>query len=545
MSSPHPGSLRRESALGWPLGVLSLASTLLLLTAPTAGDFHWFEAPSHAMNGAFILDFFKAFPIEAPVSWSIDYYLRYPALTILFYPPLFYFFEAFLYSVFGVSHFVAQASVSIFLFFLGLASYKLARLWLPPIPSIAAGVVTLGLPEIALWGRQVMLEVPAYCMAMWGVYFALSYARESRSCDLWAAAACLVAMLYIKQTAAFFIPVVMLVLLVEQGLVVLRRREVWIVAAVSVVVLLPLAAISLKFGQFNAELASGGEVARPHGFGPFAAVSAYARWFPAQVGWSPLILSALCVALMSWRDRGAWRNPMVLASIATFGIGYLFFTLIDLKDQRYTIFILFPFALLSVAAIHYLLPRRWSAAGCFGYAVAVFGCTLAFEKVPSVDGFRRSAELAIATAPAGSTVLFHGQRSAAFIFNLRALNNPTDLWVLRAEKLLVDYRQSQLHGYQEHETSADSLRNAFYRYGVTCAVVDSGFWTNLANVRLLLDVLTSEQFERLDKVPIHAVPPVNEKALSVYRNRYPVAETPEPFVVNMPLIGSRFSGRER
>ncbi|MGZ9271996.1 MAG: glycosyltransferase family 39 protein [Candidatus Binatia bacterium] len=527
------------------LSAICLAGTLLFFTAPTDGDFYWFEAPSHAMNGVFILDFFTSFPIEDPIGWAIDYYLQYPALSILFYPPLFYFFQSIFYLTFGVSHSVDHLSVSVSLIFLGLAIAKMARLWLPPTASIAVGVATLGLPEIALWGRQVMLEVPAYCMAAWGLYFAVVYVRFPLPRFLWGAAACLVAMLYIKQTAAFFVLAAILVLVVGQGLGLLRRRHVWIVAAVSVCALLPLAAISLKFGQFNAQLASGGDLQKVGGIDLFAEITAYARRLPMQAGWVPLILSGLCLGLISWRDRAAWRHPTLLASIATFGIGYVFFTLIDLKDQRYTIFILASLALLSVAAIHYLLPRRWSPVICLGYAAAVLGWTLAFEKVPYVDGFRTSAEIAIATAPAGSTVMFHGQRSAAFVFNLRALGNPTNLWVLRAEKLLVSYRQSQLHGYQEYEVTAESLRDAFYRYGVTCAVVDPGFWTNLANVRLFLDLLRSERFQHVDEVPIQANHPVSEKALLVYRNRDPVAEAPEPFVIDMPLIGSRFSGRVR
>jgi 4-amino-4-deoxy-L-arabinose transferase-like glycosyltransferase len=548
---PNSDVLQRWQWQGLAFGVMCLASTLLLITAPTAGDFYWFEAPSHAMNGVFILDFFRSFPIKDPVGWAIDYYLQYPALTILFYPPLFYVFKALLYLVFGVSHFVAQFSIAICLVFLGLGTAKLARLWLPPMPAIAVGVATLALPEIALWGRQVMLEIPAYCMATWGLYFAAAYVRAGASGSpdrpgfLWGMAACLVAMLYIKQTAAFFVLAAVLVVVVGQGLHVLRRRHVWIVAAVSVVALLPLVAISLKFGQFNAQLASGDGLQGADGLTLFAEATTYARWLPVQVGWVPLILSALCLGLIGWRDRGAWRQPPLLAALATFVIGYAFFTFIDLKDQRYTIFILAPFALLSVAAINYLLPQRWSAVGCLGYAAALLGWTLAFEKVPFVDGFRESAEIAAATAPPGSTVMFHGQRSAAFVFNLRALGNPTDLWVLRAEKLLVNYRQSQLHGYQEYEVTEDILREAFYRYGVTHAVVDPDFWTNLGNVRLFLGLIMSEQFERVGDVPIRANRPVNKKVLQVYRNRHPVAEAPEPFVIEMPLIGSRFSGRLR
>src|ERR1700740_3492250 len=84
------------------------ANAALLATAPTNGDFWWSDAPRHALNGAFVKDFIQAAPWHDPKSWAINYYLQYPALSILFYPPLFYIFEAITYAIFGVSHFAAQ-----------------------------------------------------------------------------------------------------------------------------------------------------------------------------------------------------------------------------------------------------------------------------------------------------------------------------------------------------------------------------------------------------------------------------------------------------
>ena len=92
--------------------LLALACLALLLTAPAAGDFWWQDAPRHAINGVFVRDFVAAQPVIHPSQWAIDYYLMRPALTIMFYPPLFYAVEAGAFALFGVSHFVAQAVVS-------------------------------------------------------------------------------------------------------------------------------------------------------------------------------------------------------------------------------------------------------------------------------------------------------------------------------------------------------------------------------------------------------------------------------------------------
>jgi hypothetical protein len=109
--------------------VFIAANTALLVTAPHAGDFWWSDAPRHALNGIFVKDFAAAAPWHDPKTWAINYYLQYPALTILFYPPLFYCFEAITFAIFGVSQLAAQAAVSLFTVVLGAATYGFMRLW--------------------------------------------------------------------------------------------------------------------------------------------------------------------------------------------------------------------------------------------------------------------------------------------------------------------------------------------------------------------------------------------------------------------------------
>ena len=129
--------------------IFTVFATVMFITAPTNGDFAWSDAPRHALNGVFVRDFFIAMPWEDPRQYAVDYYLRYPALTILFYPPLFSVFLAIAYSIFGFSHEVAQATVAFFHFLLGLAGYMLARRWMPSGYAIAASLLLAGAPEIA------------------------------------------------------------------------------------------------------------------------------------------------------------------------------------------------------------------------------------------------------------------------------------------------------------------------------------------------------------------------------------------------------------
>src|SRR6478672_905119 len=65
--------------------VFVVVNMALFATAPKSDDFWWSDAPRHALNGAFIKDLITAAPWHDLRQWAIAYYLKYPALTILFY----------------------------------------------------------------------------------------------------------------------------------------------------------------------------------------------------------------------------------------------------------------------------------------------------------------------------------------------------------------------------------------------------------------------------------------------------------------------------
>lgn len=91
------------------LSLLLLTVIILFVTgAPTDGAFSWPDSPRHALNGAFILDLIRDAPLNDPSGYAYNYYSQYPALTILFYPPFFYFVLAIFYAVLGVSQEVAH-----------------------------------------------------------------------------------------------------------------------------------------------------------------------------------------------------------------------------------------------------------------------------------------------------------------------------------------------------------------------------------------------------------------------------------------------------
>jgi 4-amino-4-deoxy-L-arabinose transferase-like glycosyltransferase len=527
----------------WGIFVLALACAALLLTAPTHGDFWWYEAPSHAMNGVFVHDFIAAMPLHDPVGFAIDYYLRYPGVTILFYPPLFPFIEAVFFAIFGVSHFVAQLAVCAMLLFYALGLRELARNWLPEPAAVAVGLVGLGLPIVTYWGRQVMLEMPAYAFLVWSTVFLVSDLKTPRAMSLFGAVLCFVLALYVKQTAAFFGFVIAIALLMRDGFGVFRRRAVWGTAIFGIVALLPLLAITLRFGATNADLATGAMEHMP--ILSAKSLLFYAAALPDQLGWSVLVLAVVFLLLQT--REGGWRDPLLLVGLLTVIVGYIFFTPIAVKDERYTVFLLGPLAVFAVAALYRLASRyqpspHLASAICLVFAVAVFGYGTLAVAVPRVDGFREAAEYVGAHAPANSTVLFLGRRSAAFVFDLRALGTRPDLAVMRGEKMLVRYKSGRQFGATPLPLSRADIEGFFPNYRIGYAVVQSGFWDDLAPVATMFAVLNAPPCVTVATIPITANVLHDDNELRIVRNDGALAATAAPFAYDMPMIGTRFSG---
>ena len=58
--------------------------------------------------------------------------------------------------------------MSLFTVMLGAATYGLVRLYFPRWSALGASLLVIGGPQIAFWGRQVMLDVPAHAVIVAG-----------------------------------------------------------------------------------------------------------------------------------------------------------------------------------------------------------------------------------------------------------------------------------------------------------------------------------------------------------------------------------------
>ena len=523
----------RERLLAWALVLLSVA--LLFAQAPHGGAFFWSDSPRHALNGVFVMDLIKAMPLDDPAGYAYRYYAQYPALTILFYPPLFYAISAPFYAVFGVSHETALGVVALHYLALGLGCWRLARFWLPVAPSLAFAVLVLWLPEVAFWGRQVMLEVPAFAFLVWSAVAVMAYLRGGHVRWLYLGAALLVLGMYTKISVAYMGVVYAALIAQRDGWAMLRQRHHWWVAALAVVGLVPLAVLTLKFGQANVQSVTG--VAD--------AVASRTNWqgwvwylqqMPSQVGWPLLVLALVGAGLAAWR-----RLPGLGFWWLGFAVGYLFFSSIDLKEARHSVFLLPSVVFFAVLALHTLVPARLQTWALAALVLATAGLTAWARPVYFVDGYARAAAEIARLAPPDSTVMFSGYRDGSFVFNMRAREDRRDLHVMRADKLLLGVAVRRELGVEQKGLTEAEIAEAINANGVHYVVMQPGFWTDLEAMQRFERVMASAQFEEVARIATPANHKAHETELVIYRNKGPVAQRPQGKEIELKIINRRIS----
>ena len=267
------------------IAVLLAFALALYATSDRSGGFWWFDSASHAFNGVFLHDFFRDREFSHPFEWAVRYFDQYPAITLGFYPPGFAILLVPFYWVFGPNQAAAQALMASASFALGAGTLRLARQcgW-DFATALAASVVLVTFPEMLLWERQIQPEVAAYALTIWGCCLLLDWLDCGSSKTLYWAVVLLVGALYVKQTVVFILPVLTLLLIVRSGSRIFWRREVLWAAGIALILLLPLAAITVAFGGMNVEQATA--VPRSNG-------ALYYLWaLPHQIGWLALLSSS-------------------------------------------------------------------------------------------------------------------------------------------------------------------------------------------------------------------------------------------------------------
>jgi hypothetical protein len=260
---------------------------------------------------------------------------------------------------------------------------------------------------------------------------------------------------------------------------------------------------------------------------------------PAQVGW-PLTLLGLAGAIMA-----AWRRmPGLGLWWLGFAVGYLFFSSIDLKEARHSVFLLPSVVFFAVLLVHSVVPPRlggWAVAALAVLVLATAGLTVWTRPVYYVQGYAQAASEVARLAPRDSTVMFSGYRDGSFVFNMRAREDRRDLQVMRADKLLLGVAVRRELGVEQKGLNEAEIVEAINANGVHYVVMQPGFWTDLEAMQRFERVMASDQFEAVARIATPANHKAHETELVIYRNKGAVVPRRQGAEIDLKIINRRIS----
>ena len=359
---------RRHSALGGPRVLAWLAPLAVLVfeiwyTSQPTEPFFGNDETRHLMTGVFFHDMLVDGGWRSARDYAYQYYLQYPVLGLLVWPPLFYLIEGATMLVFGTSLVVAKVLVLGFAAMTCVYLFALVSRTHDRWTATVAALLFVLSPLVLELSRQVMLEIPALAFMMAAIYHTVVHLETERRLHLWLAAFASAAAVLTRFDAAVIAPGMLLVLWLRRDWRVAFRRETWLALVAAGLVTLPVVWLTVtEVGAVHLSTIVAADADRPLMRRLLAGALYYPTSLPDQLGWLilvPAVLGAI-VALTS-----AKRRQQAAPYLAMIAATYLTFTVIDEKISRHSLAWVPAFAALAAAALA-ATRGRWLARRSFG-----------------------------------------------------------------------------------------------------------------------------------------------------------------------------------
>ena len=500
---------------GW-LALIPVAALALVyfLTAPTDGNFWWYDSSRHAMNGVFLRDMLVDGGLLHPIRFATEYYQQYPAVNIGFYPPFFYMSSVPMLALFGATHAVSQSVVALYAFGLGALTWLISRRAMDAFSAAATAVAVLALAPVALWSRQVQLDVPAVAVYLFTAYALIRHLESGHQGWLFGTAVALGVGMLTRVQGIFMVPVVLFFLFgpaYPQRPPFVRRALAMVIAGLLALPAVAMVAYFQKVNQAQATAMPG----MPD-LWSLANWAWYAARLPADIGWPALALMVAGLLAAAWLG---WKSRLPLALRVLFGCGicaWIMFTMVSNKDPRFNMPGMLFLFLLAANALYLLAPLAGRVllpvlAGWLLFQVSIGA------PVPEVNGFTAAVAASQALTPQHANVLISAHRDGSFIYDMRTQGQRRDIGVRRADKLFVEMRIMRSLGIRDRQLNQRAILDMLDQAKVATVVMQPGYLADLPsmqNFEALLD--EGKYYARAKAVPMGGNLDRDEKSLVIY-----------------------------
>jgi uncharacterized membrane protein len=529
VNEPLAAPRSRDHPWVWFGAVLLVLGLAHALTWRASEPFFNNDETRHVMTGVFFHDLLLDLPLGHLRAYTVEYYLQYPALGLLVWPPLFHGLLGVFMLAFGTSYLAAKALLGLFSILAFSWFFLLVRRTHGTFAA-AAAVLLFGLsPMVFELSRQVLLEMPALAFGLGAIYSFTLYLDLGRRRDILLAAAAAAAFALTRFDGFFLLLFFLLSLLGLRRFDLLRRRQVWLAALLALAIVLPLYVPMLaEFGRTHLLVTAQKGPDPGAGRHLVNALTFYPRNLGRSMGWRTAglglvgLVSLVVAASRPVRRRACW--PYLTLALAT----YLAFTPLAELQARHAIYWIPAFALFAVEGADWIASwfqasrRQTALAAMLGTAIGVAFWGAVRSPVHYVRGYEEAACYVVANTHASRFTFMDGFLNGDFIYQVRRHDPGRRLWVLRGDKLLYGVLNDPRSGYQEYAGGENGILSTLYRYDPELIVVEEPqvvFQIPMATRLRQTLAAHPERFSRVKSFPVESdLPAFAGVRLDVYRS---------------------------
>ena len=402
------------------------------------------------MTGVFFRDLLHDHAFAHLRTYAEHYYLQYPALGLLVWPPLFHFVEGLAMLLFGVSFTVSRLlslgfglMAAVYCFRIVQSTHGTSR--------AAWATLFLGLmPLVFFLSTRAMLEIPALALFLAATWHWLRYLEEEKSRDLVSAALAGALCALTRYDAALIAPYLALLALARGQGRVLARPAVLLGALAAAILVSPAFFLAWReIGWLHQASVTGG---LPSGALPLGSPQRWVYYLsklPGQAGLAALLAAVPGVIRSLGATRRAAAAPYLLLGAFT----WLAFTPIGELEPRHVIFWLPAWAFFAAEGAA-ALPGFAGLAAAAALVLVQGGLTLQRPE-KYLRGYAEAAQFVLAHSQDSHVCLFDGVLEGDFIYQVRRLDPARRMSVVRGDRVLYE-ALDQLPGAYHAMVSTDS-----------------------------------------------------------------------------------------
>lgn len=532
------GSLRREA-----LHLASLLAALVafhLATGYRSEPFFNNDETRHTMTGVFFRDAIADMPVslQNPKAYAETYYLRYPALGLLVWPPLFHAVEGSAMLIFGPSFAVGRTVVAGFAVLMTIYSYRFARLTLGHFDGLLTAGFVGASPMIFMLSQRVMLEVPTLALALVAIVHFEKYLRDERSRDAILAGLFAACCALTRFDGVFLLPYFGIRIVATRRLRLLLRRPVVYSMFFSLLPTLPYYLV--VFREYGVGLNAGaadGFADEPRG--PLQLNNWLFYWnaIPELIG--PVAASFVFVGALAIPVRGKQLGP-ALALIAS--VYFTFSPLAEL-EARHSIYWVPGLAIIAGNAVALLRMWNWPplGAGLIMLVCGLLGDTKN-QAFRFVSGYEEAAEYVVARNANDRPLFVDGELTGSFVYHVRIHDAERRQRVLRGDKLIYSMLSDPNHLYQQHAATEADVVRILHEYDPEWIVVETPMFQEVAGSQLLRSALKNNPdfYKEVNRVRLRTnYDHFADCTLVIYRKPERNPKPAPPFSIPVAGLGRR------